>query len=331
MLRAGEAHAASRPGHQFALTVAGCYCANSCRRHHEPVLDIRDPILLSGAPAPIAPLAVVALAPAHADAGRARLAASLALAAFLHLGVLAGLALVMVTGAGNGGSIPDAIGVTIVDSRVLATRDEVSALQAEANAVASVDSVDGTMDPVRIETGTTTAVAAPAEPTVQPELLVAKANDDAVVPETSMAVAASETLDRSAPVALPVPDVAGVTSAQPSLSGATHALVTQPADVAPKAGSAAASPGAMSAYARALTSALARAPPPATRGLPGQLLIRLVVGEDGGVDAATVARSSGSARLDRLVVEAVERVRLPAPPSGMSEKQRTYEMPYTFR
>lgn len=270
--------------------------------------------------------------------GRGRLTAALAAAALLHLGVLLGIGLVIETnGVGNGGFIQDAIGVTIVDSRVLATRDDDATRQAEANAISSIAATDGSVnpaniEPANIETVPITSAVQPAAPVEQPEQLVAKASDRAEVSPKSAPITATESRDTDPqPDAQPAPAPPRAASVPASPSGAAQAHIIDPANTAPQSGSAAASPGAMSAYARALASTLAKAPPPATRGLPGHLLIRLVVAEDGSVDAATIAKSSGSIRLDRLAVEAVERVRLPAPPSGMTQQQRTYELPYTFR
>jgi TonB family protein len=283
--------------------------------------------------APVVPLAAPAHAMPRLGSGRARFGAAVLAAAALHLAGLVAFSLAIVPdGQGQAGFVDNAIGVTIVDARVLATRDDATQATAAAAVVASVAAVDGNMEPPRAESAADAMAALPTPAKVTPELLV--------VPQAAQAVDSRkpEPIEPDPPKqaiadTTPAP-VEQTTAALPTPTGSvggTDAQVTQPTDTPPKAGAAAASPGAMSAYARTLATALAQAAPPAARGVSGQLLVRLVVSTDGSIDGAAIAKSSGNARLDRSVVDAVERVRLPAPPVGMTDKQRTYEMPYTFR
>jgi protein TonB len=92
---------------------------------------------------------------------------------------------------------------------------------------------------------------------------------------------------------------------------------------------AAASPGDVDRYARSVRAALARNKPKG-RSARGITTIVFVISTNGTVSAARVSRSSGSDRLDQLVLETVQRTAFPSPPAGMRENQRTYVIPFRF-
>lgn len=100
----------------------------------------------------------------------------------------------------------------------------------------------------------------------------------------------------------------------------------------PTAGVAAASRGQIAAYARSVVGALARSAPRG-KAAAGRGTVRVVfaIGSDGSIEDVRVKQSSGRSRLDDLAVAAVRGTRFPAPPSGMTLADRTYEIPYHFR
>jgi TonB family protein len=119
-------------------------------------------------------------------------------------------------------------------------------------------------------------------------------------------------------------------SAEASAEGgaASRASVKQ----APRTNAAAAaSPGAVLAYARSVVDALARARPKPDRAVKGTVRVLFAIGENGLVETVSLKQSSGRADLDGLAIAAVRKTRFPPPPPGMSRTARTYEVPYHFR
>ncbi|MCB9629406.1 MAG: energy transducer TonB [Sandaracinaceae bacterium] len=60
------------------------------------------------------------------------------------------------------------------------------------------------------------------------------------------------------------------------------------------------------------------------------LSLRITLDADGQVASVVLARSSGSARLDRSVASATTRVRLPEPPAGVPRVSRVVTLPIRF-
>ena len=63
----------------------------------------------------------------------------------------------------------------------------------------------------------------------------------------------------------------------------------------------------------------------------GEVRVQFVVDPAGRSEVAIVLASSGDARLDDLVVDAVRRMSFPPPPPEMSVEQRTFNVPFAFR
>ncbi|MDX2157543.1 MAG: TonB family protein [Hyphomicrobiaceae bacterium] len=99
----------------------------------------------------------------------------------------------------------------------------------------------------------------------------------------------------------------------------------------PSSAAAAASAGAMRAFAQSVVKALARSRPTGQHGRArGTVKISFVVAEGGGLERVEIAATSGHTALDAIALAAVRRASLPAPPPGMTAAQRTYVMPYKF-
>jgi len=99
---------------------------------------------------------------------------------------------------------------------------------------------------------------------------------------------------------------------------------------AEQAAPAAASPGAVQAYANAVAEVLKQTK---LKRVPafGTVKVKLVVALDGGIASLEILESSGNARLDDAVLAAIRRVKLPVPPPGMAPEQRWYEFTYRYR
>jgi protein TonB len=266
--------------------------------------------------------------------GRARFAVAVALALAGHGAVLAGLSVVIAPeGTGGGGTLLDAIGVSIVDASVLASRETEATRTARADAVDRVAPTEGAVATVH-DAASAAAAPAPEAPEKAAAILHAPGDEgeapavratDAsnLLPRDSKTTAETQSTEDHAAVA--------TVSAQPHASGGATAQVTSPQSERSEAGQAAASPGAMAIYARALAAALAKTAPRPVAGLSGRTLVRFTVSPDGRADAVTIAQTSGHGRLDKAAVAAVGKAQLPAPPAGMTEKQRTYQLPFVFR
>ncbi len=97
-------------------------------------------------------------------------------------------------------------------------------------------------------------------------------------------------------------------------------------------GAAAAPPGAIQRYAKSVVEALSRSRPRGVAGSArGTVKIAFAIAEDGSLALVRVAMSSGNPQLDAAALAAVEKVRFPSPPAGMSITQLTYEVPYHFK
>jgi TonB family protein len=103
------------------------------------------------------------------------------------------------------------------------------------------------------------------------------------------------------------------------------------ADAQVKGGSSvAATPGQISRYALAIQQTLNRNPP-RHLGTRGRAVVKFGLTETGNVRFAEIERSSGSKLIDDAVLAAIWKISFPAPPGGMSERQRSYTAPIEFR
>lgn len=94
--------------------------------------------------------------------------------------------------------------------------------------------------------------------------------------------------------------------------------------------SVAATPGQISSYALSIQQTLNRNPP-RHLGTRGRAIVKFGLTEVGKVRFAEIERSSGSKLIDDAVLAAIWRITFPAPPGGMSERQRSYTAPIEFR
>lgn len=94
--------------------------------------------------------------------------------------------------------------------------------------------------------------------------------------------------------------------------------------------SVAATPGQISRYALLIQRTLNRNPP-RHLGTRGRAVVKFGLTEVGSVRFAEIEKSSGSKLIDDAVLAAIRKTAFPAPPDGMSERQRSYIAPIEFR
>ena len=99
------------------------------------------------------------------------------------------------------------------------------------------------------------------------------------------------------------------------------------AQMSSKAGAAAL--GNASPYVRAVLRKLKNSMPK-SRGMRGTLVVRLVIGDDGGVLWVGIPRSSGNPDLDKLVAEAIRVTRFEVPTAGVPLNERKFEITYEY-
>jgi TonB family protein len=69
---------------------------------------------------------------------------------------------------------------------------------------------------------------------------------------------------------------------------------------------------------------------PRPAGMKGRVLIQLIVGATGEIEALRVVRSSGRPELDRFVAERVARTKLAVPPATASLRERMFQISYEY-
>jgi TonB family protein len=118
-----------------------------------------------------------------------------------------------------------------------------------------------------------------------------------------------------------------MTPAVPAGGAAARGDAVSPAK---RSAPAAASPGAVRAYANSVQRALGRAKPKCTRRFT--VWLKLLVSPGGGIESLEVLKSSGNRSLDAAVLVAVRnRVKLPTPPPGLAFEDLWYEFPVRCR
>jgi TonB family protein len=256
----------------------------------------------------------------------------IALAASAHAGVLGFLGYLPSDLAGAGGVELEAVSVEVA---------MVSASALESRATAAVR--DGGSQSFDFVTGSTvhpTAAAAEAKPETRPPPtsapLVIEPDPEPAVADVS-AVAASRRQEppvkdqeaiREEKKSEPTPAPATPAAEAPEGAAASRALRSEQRSAS---AAAAASPGAVLAYARSVVAALGKNRPKGGRSGKGTVRVVFAVGDGGAVEDIAVKQSSGRAELDGLAIAAVRQTRFPPPPAGMSRSARTYEVPYHFR
>lgn len=234
---------------------------------------------------------------------RLRLAA-LALAMTAHAALLYALAKPAAdTLAGGGGQQLDAISVTIVSSAALESLQADLAHPPAPAAAGTVEANEG---------------AAESPPAPQQQEQREAVQDQKSLPEPEETATPDPT-----PRQMQKPD------SKRAPAGGVASRGDAP-DTASRRAPAAASAGALREYARYVAQALAKAKPKGV-GTPGTVKVKLVIAPAGGLASVAVAKTSGNKRLDAMAIAAVQQAALPAPPTGLTPAQLTYEIPYHFR
>jgi protein TonB len=214
--------------------------------------------------------------------------------------------------AGADDQVPTAVNVTVVSSAVLESRDRQPAPATPAT-VNTVEAKDGTLE----------SAPRPKSAEQKEEPPEAKEAPRETVPDEALAKAPSKTEvppekeDKERKEASLAAQPVGGASAR----GEAPTTTKQSAP-------AAASPGAIRRYARAVQQALAARRPKASGR--GTVVIRFAVSTSGEVAAAEVLKSSGSKRLDDVALAEVRRAKLPIPPPGLSDDERLFDFPFYF-
>jgi TonB family protein len=198
--------------------------------------------------------------------------------------------------AGAGGQYLEAIEISIVASTVLESREDKPAEQAAAER--------GEVAP---EEGDQSPMDTPEEqPKPKPDEMQASIEPDEPQPTPP-------------PEEKPEPPQAQGGATAAGIEGST-----------PASGVAAASAGAVSRYAAEVRRALAKNKPDG-RGHHGVAIVTFTISAAGKVSTARVTVSSEDAILDQAALAAVERTAFPPPPGAMSERDRTYVIPFRFQ
>lgn len=90
------------------------------------------------------------------------------------------------------------------------------------------------------------------------------------------------------------------------------------------------SSGEIDDFTRAIATSLERAKPVAP-GVGGRVIVEFVVTETGRMEGLRVVQGSGQPKLDDLVMRAVARAQLIAPPIGASLRDRTFEITFSYK
>ncbi|MGE4131913.1 MAG: energy transducer TonB [Bdellovibrionales bacterium] len=179
---------------------------------------------------------------------------------------------------------------------------------------------------------------------VEVTLVPASVLDQQVGPQTPVAppeAAAAAPPKSTAPEVAPeIPDISEVPTLEPAPAeparepSPTPGSPSQPSPPSVSTpfggGRVEASKAEIEAYAREVVLALAHSKPRRSSG-QGRVLIQFVLSEAGELLSAEIKKSSGSTRLDRIALKSVQSAQFPKPPQGMTEKQRSYLIPYEFR
>ena len=135
-----------------------------------------------------------------------------------------------------------------------------------------------------------------------------------------------------APVVAPPPAPISQPSPPPVAAPATAtAAIQDKVAPAPARAAASASQGDMLRYSGKIRSKLA-AHRPVGIGQKGRVIVTFTVGSTGAVEAIDVSLSSGSQRLDRIVLASIRSASpFPQPPERADTGQRTFSIPFDFR
>ena len=225
---------------------------------------------------------------------------------------------------GDGGQALEAIAVSLVDA--VPSHAVPQSAPAEA-AVAQVDA-----DGAQAETAPQTAPPQPdkaADAPEPPRQALALDLPPETVPPDAIALPVREREAKPDPE--PLVREEKPAESKPEKPAAVAPSQAQVAAAAMPAQSAAeASPGVARVYAGQVSQVLDRNKP-RSRGMRGRVHVQFVVDAAGRSQPPLVLASSGNTHLDAMVVDAIQRMEFPRPPAEMSERQRTFNVPFAFR
>jgi periplasmic protein TonB len=255
---------------------------------------------------------------------------------------------------GGNGIGRDAIGIDLVDTKVLAALQPDAAMR--PGAPSSLATTEGVAQPEAASVETVdakAAKAAAANVVPKPDIVLPEFEErpEPPTPDTLMIAKQAPDMDPPpapkdeppAPKPTASPAAAQVASlpAPAAVEAVQGGSITQSMAAAVEAGRspAQASAGVAKAYGQSVMAALITTQPKPRQGfgtgtvgwLKGTVVIDFTLGLDGSVANSRVATSSGHRELDQAALDAVRRTRFPRPPSSLPSNERQYIMPYYFR
>lgn len=241
---------------------------------------------------------------------------ALGFAVVLHAVVIWTMLPPIVEGQGGGGQQLEAIGVEIVFSDVLASREKGDAVAVASAPVAGDRTGDWAEDDAA---DARKQVNEPATKAGEPE--PSETEPTSTSPSTLHEPPPEKVDDDPAKAAGDeVPRTAGGAAAE------SHAGTGEPSAAARSAAQA----GAVNRFVATLRSRLARTKPRGLR-IKGVAVVVFAVLPSGELDYVRVAKSSGSQALDEAAVGAVRRAApFPAPPPWMAKAELRFSIPYRF-
>lgn len=284
--------------------------SDALAKHHRTIPIVRDTVDMS---------ALVSASSAH---DRSRFVVAVAVTVFVHVAVIASLSRPIEVQMGARGLDLAAISVEVGVVPAPALESLMARPEAAAGAGGPLDIDDGARIP-------------PATPVFQRQERQHRADfsPSSSFEPAQIAVPPERTKELRPPADEPAPPKqADPAPRAPSASiGGSAARSIENNDASVR-GATAVRSGEVQHYARNVLEALRRSRPRGASGpARGTVKVVFAIAEDGGVAFARVVMSSGSAQLDAAALAAVQKVRFPTPPQGMSMAQLTYEVPYHFR
>lgn len=243
-------------------------------------------------------------------------------------------------GPGLGGDTPDAISIEVISAEAL---DALGAKQmpAAGQPGSAVDNLPGPDNPVEQAEIVAAPEKQPEPPPEKPVEALVKP-DPSVVQEPDIAAAEIVKATPEPPVKeqrveTPQPEKPPETvDAPPDVRPPQVAIVAGATPAAPQAAPAPAEAAARQAagdaarFALAVRQALGKSRP-RHAGTKGRVVITFGLAETGGLRFAEVSRSSGNEALDAMTLAAVRIATFPRPPANLSDRQRTYVVPFDYK
>jgi len=242
-------------------------------------------------------------------------------------------------GPGLGGDSPDAISIDVISAEAL---DALGAKQMPAAGLpgSAVDDRPGPENPLEQP-----EIAAAPEKKPDPPIEMPPEALDKPDPIAEPDIPAAEVVK-----AAPEPPVTDTPVEPPPKTETQRETVEQPPEirppqiaidsgatpVAPQASAAPAEAAARQAsgdaarFALVVRRALGKSRPRHS-GTKGRVVITFGLGESGSIRFAEVTKSSGNAGLDTITLAAVRNATFPRPPANLTDRQRTYVVPFDFR